>query len=101
MLYFAVPKTDVTLCSLCRDFIHIGGAIAVNNASLVTIITSTFTNNQAENGGAIFIEEVIFLLPLYPKRCHLFFMCLTRKFESSQQLNWYGSLLMCSVGKHW
>ncbi len=35
-----------------------GGAIAVNNASTVTIITSTFTKNAAENGGAVFIEQV-------------------------------------------
>ncbi len=40
-----------------------GGAIAANNASLVTIITSTFTSNVAENGGAIFIEEVGLPLP--------------------------------------
>lgn len=38
-----------------------GGAIAVNNASTVTVITSTFTNNAAENGGAVFIEQVTFL----------------------------------------
>ena len=37
-----------------------GGAIAANNASAITIITSTFTSNMAENGGAIFIEEVGF-----------------------------------------
>ncbi len=31
--------------------------MAANNASTVQIITSTFTENQAENGGAVYIMD--------------------------------------------
>jgi predicted outer membrane repeat protein len=33
-----------------------GGAISARNASTVEIITSSFTENVAENGGAIYLE---------------------------------------------
>ena len=33
-----------------------GGAIAVRNASTIQIITSAFTENVAENGGAVYLE---------------------------------------------